>query len=184
MFKVAASLIALCSICACSTPDNQSVNGPTSTPDRIGKAIVSPLNDINVVKENIPTVLSDAIKNPYQAPADSSCAAITEQVKKFDVALGPDLDATIDVHDKSMTEKGSVHAQDEAVGTVERTITGAIPFRSWIRKFSGAEKRSKEMSAAIAAGIVRRAYLKGMGQEKGCDYPAAPAKQTSATESK
>jgi hypothetical protein len=30
------------------------------------------------------------------------------------------------------------------------------------------------VSAAIAAGSVRRAYLKGIGLAKGCEPPAAP----------
>jgi hypothetical protein len=50
-----------------------------------------------------------------------------------------------------------------------------VPFRSWVRKLSGAERYSRDVSAAIAAGIVRRSYLKGVGQVRGCEAPAAPA---------
>ncbi|AZP10558.1 hypothetical protein [Undibacterium parvum] len=54
------------------------------------------------------------------------------------------------------------------------TVEGVIPFRSWIRRFSGADKHSKDVTAALAAGIVRRAFLKGLGQASGCLPPAAP----------
>jgi hypothetical protein len=178
MSRLLIALFLVGAVSACSTTENQTVNGPASTQDRIGKAIVSPLGDINLVQDTISPVLTEALKNPYQMPVDNSCAGLTEQVKKLDATLGADLDANVVSTDKSMSEKGSVLAQDEAVGSVERTINGAIPFRSWIRKFSGAEKHSKEMTAAIAAGIVRRAFLKGVGQEHGCAYPAAPLKPT------
>lgn len=43
-----------------------------------------------------------------------------------------------------------------------------------MRKLTGAERYAKEVSAAIAAGTIRRAYLKGIGQAAGCAAPAAP----------
>lgn len=49
-----------------------------------------------------------------------------------------------------------------------------IPFRGWVRKLTGAERYSRKVSAAIAAGAIRRAYLKGLGQAAGCEAPAAP----------
>ncbi len=165
-----------CAVASCVTNEASQVNAPKSTEDRLGSAVVSPLNDFNIVQTGIPPVLNDAVKNPYQQPPVNTCKGIAEQVELLDKALGPDLDAIVTSEDKSDLEKGGNFAQDEAVGGVERTIQGAVPFRSWIRKLSGAEKRSKELSTAVAAGIVRRAFLKGMGQERGCDAPAAPVK--------
>lgn len=160
------------SMTACSTtsqpnPQNQ------STEDRIGKAVVSPLNDLNLMHNDTPPPISAALKNPYQKPEPNSCPNITTLIQQLDAVLGSDLDA-VENHEKSNAEKGTQFVKDEAVGSVERTINGAIPFRGWIRKFSGAEKRSKEEAAGIAAGIVRRAYLKGVGQELGCPYPGSP----------
>jgi hypothetical protein len=43
-----------------------------------------------------------------------------------------------------------------------------------VRKLSGAERYERKVAAAIAAGSVRRAYLKGLGQAAGCAAPAAP----------
>ena len=60
------------------------------------------------------------------------------------------------------------------VGVVRHTAEGLIPFRGWVRKLSGAERYSKQVLDAITAGIIRRAYLKGLGQAKGCTAPAAP----------
>ena len=36
------------------------------------------------------------------------------------------------------------------------------------------DPRVSNMAAAIAAGTIRRAYLKGLGQAMGCTAPAAP----------
>jgi hypothetical protein len=57
---------------------------------------------------------------------------------------------------------------------VRGAAQGIVPYRSWVRKLSGAERYSKEVAAAITAGGVRRSYLKGFGQAGGCPAPAAP----------
>ncbi|PRC94245.1 hypothetical protein [Solimicrobium silvestre] len=176
MTKVFFPVILLLTVASCAT-DSPQVAGPVSTQDRLGKAFVSPLNDLNIVQTTIPPVITEALKNPYQIPANISCKTIAEQVRLLDIALGADLDAIVVTESTTQLEQGGAFAQDEAVGSIERTIQGVIPFRSWIRKFSGAEKRSKELTAAIAAGVVRRAFLKGMGQERRCEPPAAPLKR-------
>jgi hypothetical protein len=43
-----------------------------------------------------------------------------------------------------------------------------------VRKLSGAERYSREVAAAIAAGTIRRAFLKGMRQAAGCPAAARP----------
>ena len=49
---------------------------------------------------------------------------------------------------------------------------GAIPFRGVVRKLSGAESHDRLVQSAIIAGNVRRAYLKGLGEARGCMPPA------------
>jgi hypothetical protein len=163
------------SAASCVTDATQ-INAKKSTEDRLGSAFVSPLNDFNIVQTGIPPALNEAVKNPYQLPPENSCKGLIEQVELLDAALGPDLDAQGPSVKKSDLEAGGDFAQDEAVGSVQRTVDGFIPFRSWIRKLTGAERRSKDLATAVAAGVVRRAFLKGMGQERGCVPPAAPVK--------
>ncbi len=57
----------------------------------------------------------------------------------------------------------------------QRVVGSFIPFRGIIREISGASAREFEFREAIAAGLMRRAYLKGVGQGLGCPYPASPA---------
>jgi hypothetical protein len=72
--------------------------------------------------------------------------------------------------DPGLVERGGDTAADLLRGTAE----GVVPFRGWVRKLSGAERYAKEVAAAIAAGTIRRAFLKGLGQATGCPAPAAP----------
>ena len=60
-------------------------------------------------------------------------------------------------------------------------IHGLMPYRSWLRKLSGAEKRELRAIAAIAAGSIRRGYLKGLGEARGCAPPATPNRGPSET---
>ncbi len=57
---------------------------------------------------------------------------------------------------------------------VRRTTEGVIPFRGWVRKLTGAERVERRVQAAVTAGTIRRAYLKGIAQAAGCAPPAGP----------
>jgi hypothetical protein len=130
-------------------------------------AATTPLSDLNVVRADIPPVLAAAQKAPYAAPADKSCAALTTDVQALDAALGADLDTPATGSNPSLIERGANDA-------LRNAAEGVIPFRGWVRKLSGAERYSREVAAAIAAGTIRRAYLKGLGSAAGCAAPAAP----------
>jgi hypothetical protein len=130
-------------------------------------AAVTPLSDLNVVRAEIPPVLAAAQKAPYALPADRGCAALGTEIQALDAALGADLDTTERGHNPSLIERGVGDA-------LKNTAEGVIPFRGWVRKLTGAERYSREVAAAIAAGTIRRAYLKGLGSAAGCTAPAAP----------
>lgn len=176
MSKLCIITLASLALTSCVTHEATQINAAKSPESRIGSAVVSPLGDLNIMQIAIPAVLSEAVKNPYKMPSSNTCQELTEQVQLLDAALGPDFDAKSAEGGQTFMDQGQEFAQNEAIGSVERTIQGVVPFRSWIRKISGAEKRSKELSTAVAAGVVRRAFLKGMGEERSCAPPAAPIK--------
>ncbi|MCR5881556.1 hypothetical protein LRS03_01205 [Rhizobacter sp. J219] len=68
----------------------------------------------------------------------------------------------------SLIERGVTLATNEAIGSVRSAAEGVVPYRKWVRKLSGAERYSKDVAAAIAAGTVRRAYLKGQLVARSC----------------
>ena len=148
----------------------------SKTVSRMGSAVTAPLNDLGITKTDIPAVLAKAEENPYRLPLGGSCVAIAQELRDLDAALGPDYDAPSAVKtEASFMDKASDVAEDQAVGAVQRTAEGLIPFRGWVRKLSGAERHSKHVSACITAGSVRRAFLKGLGAAEHCTLPGIPA---------
>lgn len=153
------SCLALSLLClSCSTADTS----------RTAAAVTTPLGDLNLLKGEIPEALQAALRAPYEMPAARDCAALAAQIQVLDEVLGPDIDAPASEAHRGLLERGADEATGAAVGAVQRTAEGIIPFRSWIRKLSGAERQSRRVAAAITAGGVRRAFLKGLRAPLGC----------------
>lgn len=141
---------------------------------RLTEVASAPLVDLNLIRTKIPEALNVARENPYLAPPDHSCAALAEEITRLDEALGPDLDVAKPDPQQDFLDRGTTEAKSWAWDALKGTAEGLLPYRGWLRRLTGAERHSKEVSAAIAAGIVRRAYLKGIGQAVGCGPLAAP----------
>jgi hypothetical protein len=140
----------------------------SSDPARVTGAVIAPLNDLNLVNADIPAALVVAERQPYAYSKDTSCEAIRGELRELDAALGPDLDAAASDANPGLIERGSTEAKNAAVGAIRNTTEGVVPFRGWIRKLSGAERYSKRVAAAIAAGTVRRGFLKGLAVAREC----------------
>lgn len=124
----------------------------------------TPLTDLNVKKGEIPAVLLRAQQDPYSLGGLKGCPAITKAVSQLNAVLGDDVDV-------AKAKKRNVGA-----GHVAQTVVGSfIPFRGIIREVSGASSEERKLQAAIAAGMARRGFLKGVGMTKGCRYPGRPA---------
>jgi hypothetical protein len=134
-------------------------------------AVSSPLYDVNILRAKIPPVLLEAMDAPYALPEPIACPEIATLVRPLDEALGPDLDMDIDIYNPGLIAQG----HGVALSALGDAASSVIPLRSWVRKLTGAEQHDRYIRSAIAAGGVRRAYLKGMGQRLGCRPPAAPS---------
>ncbi len=150
-------LLVLAGLAACASADKT-----------VGQAAATPLNDLNLVQAPIPPALQRAQQAPYLVPADQRCVALTSEVRGLDEVLGADLDAPAAASDAGLIERGGNAVGDAAAGALRSAAEGVVPFRGWVRKLTGAERYSKEVAAAIAAGTVRRAYLKGLAHARGC----------------
>jgi len=155
-------------LASCST---QKSAHNTETTKQIGDAVTVPLNDLNLIETAIPQALRNAQKNPYAAPVDASCTALAKDITALDEALGADLDIPAVKDDESLVARKVV---SESVSAIRKTTEAVVPFRNWVRKLSGAERKSRAVASAIAAGSIRRAYLKGIGHSSKCEAPAAP----------
>ncbi len=135
---------------------------------RVAGAATAPLYDLNLVYAEIPAVLNEAQKQAYAIPADMRCASLSAAIGELDSALGPDLDAPASESNPGLVERGSDEVQSSAIGALRNTTEGLVPFRGWVRKLSGAEGYSRKLAASIAAGSIRRAFLKGLKVAQAC----------------
>ncbi len=125
---------------------------------------LTPLSDLNLRKGEIPPLLLAAQDDPYTLAGMARCPQIAAAVGELDAILGDDIDV-------AQAKKQSMSA-----GRVAQSVAGSfIPFRGVIREISGANSQERKVQAAIYAGTARRAFLKGIGQQRGCRYPARSA---------
>lgn len=157
-------------------PDNQIKTSDQLKRESVQGAASAPLRDLNMVRAKIPEVLLQALDDPYARPPRSfKCPALIALVRPLDEALGPDMDR-VPVGDENMMDRG----KSTALGVAGDLASDAIPFRGFVRKLSGAEAHDRLVQSAIIAGSVRRGYLKGLGESKGCTPPATPSHERAA----
>ncbi|MBR7798521.1 hypothetical protein KDM90_00670 [Undibacterium sp. FT137W] len=159
---------------ACSSTAKKEVQSDTpqasqNFDSKVGAAITSPLSDLNLVKADIPLVLINARKAPYMVVPGADCAWFDKEISSLNAVLGPDLDAA------KVDENGNIVERELGNATVNalRSFTeGFVPFRSWVRRLTGADNHAKEVAAAGMAGIVRRSFLKGVANARACHVSA------------
>ena len=154
----------------CATAPVES--GTAEILDRASVEIVEttqqPLEDFNFIREEIPLVLVNAEFDPYAEPEQTNCQTLVSEIQQLNLALGADLDIADD-EDRT--------AVDVTFSLARSLALGLIPLRGVTREVTGAAVHSREFNEAVLAGTVRRAYLKGIGEWLGCEYPAAPLQQ-------
>jgi hypothetical protein len=127
-----------------------------------------PLRDVGAVQRQAPGVLIQAMDAPYALPDPPECGAILAEVAALDGVLGADLDQPGEDDDGFEEDAG------EMVSAAMRGLVN-VPYSGVIRWLSGAERRDRQIREAILAGMVRRAFLKGVAHSLGCGAaPAAP----------
>jgi len=141
----------------------------------LGQAVTAPLDDFNLRRQMIPTVLLQAEANPYDLRNLNQCTTIGAEVARLDEALGPDTDEPPRQDGAYASEQAADAAAKATLNAIRDTTTDFIPGRSWIRRLSGADQHSRHVQSAIQAGRMRRAFLKGIGMQRNCAPPAAPS---------
>lgn len=154
----------------------------TTQQSRLGNAAATPLSDLNIVGDAIPAVLQAAMAGPYEVPQARGCPDIKTQIAALDTVLPPDLDAPPPAESSAsatssaspaslgmrLMARGTAATEDAAIAAVQRSAEGVLPFRTWIRKLSGAESAAKKAAEAVAAGTARRTFLKGLSAGQNC----------------
>lgn len=150
------------------------------TPEQLGRegvmkgVVEQPFRDFNLMRSKIPPVLLAAEADAYERPSPSTCAGISFQIKRLDDALGPDLDEPVSTEHPGLLARGGGQARNAGLDAMRTGVQSQIPFDGVIRVLSGAQHHDHEVMAAIQAGAIRRGYLKGLGEARGCMPPALP----------
>lgn len=118
----------------------------------------------NQFGDDIPAILAQAMADAYAQPQPLACAALIAELNQLESVLGEDLDS----------RPGEPADPDLLADAMTGAVKGMIPYRSVLLQISGESARTRRGVAAITAGNIRRAYLKGVGEGLGCSPPAAP----------
>ena len=133
------------------------------------------MRDLNLIHDDVPPILVRAYARPYDMTGLDTCEGIPNRcASSISRSVPMWTSRARATPEKDMFAKGASLAADAALDTVRSATTGIIPVRSWVRRFSGANRAEQEAKAVALSGAVRRGYLKAIGQAKGCEWPASP----------
>ncbi|WP_156807830.1 hypothetical protein [Henriciella marina] len=152
-------------LCGCaSKPATKAVS---QTRAGLTDAALSPLEDLNLRKDEVPAVLA-SIRNPYNVDKEMACSDIEAEIKALDTVLPPDWDVLTEEEQTSLSDRAADTASDGVLGVVASEARELIPYRGWVRRLSGANSHDRKLRAAFDRGAARRTYLKAIGRTKGC----------------
>ena len=143
----------------------------------MASAATSPLRDVGLIRPEIPDLLR-TLDYPYStASLAPGCSAVAYQIGQLDALLGPE--SFQPGPDRNIWDRGGDFAEDQAVEAMQDTAQDLIPFRSWVRRISGASAAERAALRAFANGQQRRTFLRGYGASLGCPniVPAPPPDQ-------
>jgi hypothetical protein len=129
--------------------------------DTAARVATQPLQDLNLVRGEIPQELKAILDKPYDVSMLKTCADKREAVARLTKVLGPDIDSP------QATARGQDPAEF-ALGAAESAASSLIPGRGLIRRVSGAEAADRQARAAVLSGQLRRAYIRGLARGTNC----------------
>lgn len=153
-------LVLALGVSACST-------GRTADTRRgVIDATAQPLRDVNLVRQEIPMVLR-GLEYPYStATLTEGCPEIARQIASLDAVLGPE--SYQPGQNRNVWDRSGDFVEDQVIEAAQDTVNDFIPFRSWIRRLSGASRAERDALRAVANGQQRRTFLRGYGASLGC----------------
>ena len=172
--KFAAALLLSVTIASCST-------GRTADTRRgVADAAYTPLRDVNLLRPEIPLLLRN-LQYPYATATLTNCNAVTHEISQLDAVLGPE--SYQPGPNRNIWDRSGDFVEEQAIQAAENTAEDLIPFRSWVRRISGANRAERDALRAVANGQQRRTFLRGYGASLGCPSiipppPPAPRQRT------
>lgn len=166
------SLALLLAACA-SAPKESGETRMLESQANLEGVLTQPLNDFNLTRVEIPAELERLGTAPYGPPGGMSCGDLTREIVNLDRLVGPDIEGQTGSADKAIiSEENAAKAARDAA---RDAASSWIPLRGIIRQLTGAERHAQALKEAILAGMVRRAYIKGLRDGQHCPILAMPA---------
>ena len=157
--KLAMAVVLSVGLAACST-------GRTADTRRgVTDAAYSPLRDVNLIRPEIPLILRN-LQYPYATATLADCAAVTREIAALDAVLGPE--SYQPGPNRNIWDRSGDFVEEQAIEAAQDTAQDLIPFRSWVRRISGASSAERAALRAVANGQQRRTFLRGYGASLGC----------------
>lgn len=144
------------------------------TRDGISDAARSPFRDVGLIRPEIPPLLR-TLDYPYSTVTLApGCSAVAYEIRQLDAILGPE--SFQPGPDRNIWDKSGDFVEDQTIDAMRGTAEDLIPFRSWVRRLTGASSAEREALRAFANGQQRRTFLRGYGASLGCNnvIPAPP----------
>lgn len=157
-------------LAACST-------GRTADTRRgVTSAATIPLRDVGLLRPEIPLLLRN-LQYPYSTVTLTNCAAVAHELSQLDAVLGPE--SYQPGPNRNIWDRSGDFVEEQAIEAAEDTAEDLVPFRSWVRRISGASRAERDALRAVANGQQRRTFLRGYGASLGCPniIPPPPATQ-------
>lgn len=163
--KLAIAVAAGATLAACST-------GRTADTRRgVTDAAYTPFRDVNLIRPEIPLILRN-LQYPYSTATLADCAAVTREIGQLDAVLGPE--SYQPGPDRNAWDRSGDFIEEQTIEAVQDTAADLIPFRSWVRRISGASRAERDALRAVANGQQRRTFLRGYGASLGCPNMIPP----------
>lgn len=128
-------------------------------------AAYSPLRDVGLMRPEIPLILRN-LQYPYSTGNLADCAAVAREIGALDAVLGPE--SYQPGPNRNIWDRSGDFVEEQVIDAAEDTAQDLIPFRSWVRRISGASRAEREALRAVANGQQRRTFLRGYGASLGC----------------
>ncbi|NBC88130.1 MAG: hypothetical protein GVX90_01295, partial [Alphaproteobacteria bacterium] len=136
------ALVLLALLASAATPAEAQVAKPDPDVEDIAR---TPLQDLNLDRDEIPPVLVEAAEDPYAHETMGDCNAIVAEIARIDRVLGHD-------YDFLGRPEGGLKP-----GKVAKGLVGSlIPFRGIVREVTGAAGDRRRLVYAITAAMTRR----------------------------
>jgi len=132
--------------------------------DKVGDTLKNmgekPLRDFNIKTDEIPPKLLAVMERPYSMTGLRTCVHFKREIDSLTAVLGPDVDNQKSVDGETPAET--------MLGAAESIVGSLIPGTGLIRRVTGAHQAEQKAKAAVLAGSLRRAYIKGYASARRC----------------